>query len=382
MPLDPVPADPGPVSTPTPPPLPPPRPGEGRVADRVFLVLLGFVPASVASAWAGAPPALTFGLSAVALVPISRLLGRATTDLSLRANDTVAGLLNATFGNLIELAIAGLALHRGLVTVVKASIVGSIMGNILLLMGLSMFAGGLRFRDQLFNRAAAGVSSTMLIIAVAGLTVPTIVALGVPGSAGEIPRLSAMVSVVLASTYVCGLLFAFRTHRHLFDVTDELKDAREQPRWSLGRALGILAGATVLAGIEAELLVSVIEPAGQALGLSQTFIGVVIVAIATNIAEKSNAVGYALADNVNLSIEIGTSSAIQVALFVAPLLVLIGALVGTPFTLEFTMLEIAAMLFAVMIVNYLSADGRCNWLEGVQLLAVYLVFAAAFFLVK
>lgn len=368
--------------TPTPPPGHLPSTAEVRLVDRVFALLLVFIPISIASAVAGGTPALTFVTSVLALVPIARLLGRATTDLSLRANDTIAALLAATFGNLIELVIAGLALRAGLVTVVKASIVGSIVGNILLLIGLSMFAGGLRFRDQHFNRAAAGVSSTMLIIAVAGLAVPTIVALGAPGSAGQLPRLSAMVSVVLAATYVCGLVFAFRTHRHLFDVTDELKEAREQPRWSLRLAVGVLAGATAFAAIEAELLVSVIEPASLSLGLSETFIGAVIVAIATNIAEKSSAVSYALSDNVNLSIEIGTSSAIQIALFVAPLLVAIGMALGAPFTLEFTVLEIAAMLFAVMIVNYLSADGRCNWLEGVQLLAVYLLFATAFFLVR
>ncbi len=349
--------------------------------DRLFAALLVFVPASIGCALAGAPPAATFVTSVVALVPIARFIGRGTSDLALRANDAVAALLAATFGNLIELVIAVLALRAGLVAVVKASIVGSIMGNILLLIGLSMFAGGLRYREQKFNRRTAGVSSTMLIIAVTGLSMPTVFQRTAPEFAGrDLPLLSAFVSIVLAATYVCGLIFAFRTHRHLFDVTDEMREAREKPVWSARVAAVVLAGSTIAAAVEAELLVSVLEPAGKALGLTQTFIGVVFIAIVTNIAEKTAAIVYALRNNVDLSIEIGTSSAIQIALFVVPILVVVGAFVGPGFTLEFTVLEVAAMMFAVMIVNYLSADGLCNWLEGVQLLAVYLVLAAGFFL--
>ncbi|MCI0340881.1 MAG: calcium/proton exchanger [Planctomycetales bacterium] len=352
-----------------------------RRLDRVFATLLVFVPASIACRYAGAPPAATFVTAVLALVPIARFIGRGTSDLALRANDAIAALLAATFGNLIELAIAGLALRAGLVEVVKASIVGSVMGNILLLIGLSMFAGGLRFKDQKFNRRTAGVSSTMLIIAVTGLSMPTVFVRTSPQFGGrDLPLLSAFVSVVLAITYVCGLVFAFRTHRHLFDVTDEMREAREKPVWSARVAAAVLAASTLAAAVEAELLVSVLEPAGKALGLTQTFIGVVFIAIVTNIAEKTSAILYALRNNVNLSIEIGTSSAIQIALFVVPILVVVGALVGTPFTLEFSVLEVAAMMFAVMIVNYLSADGVCNWLEGVQLLAVYFVLAAGFFL--
>jgi Ca2+:H+ antiporter len=324
---------------------------------------------------------VVFAITALALVPIARFIGRATSDLALRANPTVAGLLAATFGNMIELVIAGLALQKGLVEVVKASIVGSIVGNILLLIGLSMFAGGLRYRDQTFNRESAGVSSTMLIIAVTGLSVPTVFLKTSP-QVGErdLPVLSAIVCAVLAATYVCGLVFTFKTHRQLFDVTDEMREAREQPAWSARKAGVVLALATLAAAVESEALVAVIEPAGKALGLGQLFIGVVIIAVVTNVAENTTAILYALRDNVNLAIEIGTSSAIQIALFVVPILVGVGAVVGTPFTLDFTLLEVAAMMFAVMIVNYLSADGRCNWLEGVQLLAVYTVLAAGFFL--
>jgi Ca2+:H+ antiporter len=352
-----------------------------RGLDRLFQALLLLIPVAFSCRLLGAPPAVVFVVSALALAPLAHFLGRATSDLALRANDTVAALLAATFGNLIELVIAGLALHEGLVDVVKASIVGSIMGNILLLMGLSMLAGGLRYRDQTFNRESAGVSSTMLIISVTGLSMPTIFLKTSPQFAERgLPLLSVIVCVVLAVTYVCGLLFAFKTHRHLFDVTDEMREAREQPQWSVRVAGTILGLATLAAAVLAEMLVAVIEPAGHALGLGQVFIGVVIIAIVTNVAEKTTAILYALRNNVNLAIEIGTSSAIQIALFVVPILVVVGALVGTPFTLEFTLLEVAAMMFAVMIVNYLSADGRCNWLEGVQLLAVYTVLAAGFFL--
>ena len=354
---------------------------EPRGLDRFFAALLVFVPLSIACRLAAMPPGVVFGSAALALVPLARFLGRATSDLALRANPTVAGLLAATFGNLIELVIAGFALKQGLVDVVKASIVGSIVGNILLLIGLSMFAGGLRYRDQSFNRESAGVSSTMLIIAVTGLSMPTVFLKASPQlDPRDLPVLSAIVCSVLAATYICGLVFAFKTHRHLFDITDEMREAREQPQWSERKAMVVLALATIGAAVEAETLVAMIEPAGKALGLSQLFIGVVIIAIVTNIAEKTTAILYALRDNVNLAIEIGTSSAIQIALFVVPILVVVGAAVGTPFTLDFSLLEVAAMMFAVMIVNYLSADGRCNWLEGVQLLAVYAVLAAGFFM--
>jgi Ca2+:H+ antiporter len=364
------------VSEPSREPAPQPR-----GLDRIFAALLVFIPVSLACRLLQLPPGVVFAITALALVPIARFIGRATSDLALRANPTVAGLLAATFGNMIELVIAGLALQKGLVEVVKASIVGSIVGNILLLIGLSMFAGGLRYRDQTFNRESAGVSSTMLIIAVTGLSVPTVFLKTSP-QVGErdLPVLSAIVCAVLAATYVCGLVFTFKTHRQLFDVTDEMREAREQPAWSARKAGVVLALATLAAAVESEALVAVIEPAGKALGLGQLFIGVVIIAVVTNVAENTTAILYALRDNVNLAIEIGTSSAIQIALFVVPILVGVGAVVGMSFTLDFTLLEVAAMMFAVMIVNYLSADGRCNWLEGVQLLAVYTVLAAGFFL--
>ncbi|MBI2970977.1 MAG: calcium/proton exchanger [Candidatus Aenigmarchaeota archaeon] len=340
-----------------------------------FDLLLVFIPISIAFAMLKMTN-LLFIASILAIIPLARLMGRATEDLAVQTSPVMGALLLATFGNLIELIIAVLALRAGLDSVVKASITGSIVANLLLLIGLSMFFGGLKYKEQRFNRDSASVSSTMLIIAVTGLAIPTIYALTTAGR--EIQQISTMVSVVLAAIYLLGIAFTLFTHKHLFDPSDRYV-VEKKVRWSKRFALAVLFGATVLVAAESEFLVSTIVSASKSFGISELFIGLVIVSIITNIAEKMSAVGYAMQNKVDLSLEIGTSSAIQIALFVVPALVLASNLLGRPLTLVFTIFELAAVLFAVIITNYLSADGRCNWLEGAQLIAVYAIILIVFY---
>jgi Ca2+:H+ antiporter len=349
--------------------------------EKIFLWFLLFIPVSIFFAFFTENKTLAFISSILAIVPLARIIGYATRELTLQTNPTIGGLLNATFGNVVELFIAILALSRGLIEVVKASIIGSIIGNILFLIGLSIFFGGLKFKEQRFNKDSVGVSATMLIIAITGLALPTVYALTVPTTAHEVQFLSDAVAIVLAIIYFAGLIFAFFTHKHLFDTSDELKATHEKPSITKKAAILILLAATLAVAFESELLVRDIETAAQNMGLSQVFIGVVVIAIITNIAEKANAIHFAIENKLDIALEIGLSSAIQIALFVVPILVLVSQLFHYSFTLQFSMFEIISTLFAIMIVNYLSSDGRCNWLEGAQLISVYMIIAIAFFFI-
>ncbi len=338
-------------------------------------MLFVFIPISVLFALTK-QSSLLFISSILAILPIARLIGRATEDLAVQTSPAMGALLLATFGNFIELIIAILALNIGLVSVVKASITGSIIANLLLLIGLSMFFGGIKHKEQRFNRDSASVSSTMLIIAIAGLAIPTLYSLTTPGK--EINSISNLVAIVLAIIYILGLAFTLFTHKHLF-ILSQKYEVEKKVRWSKKFAFYVLIFATVLATVESEFLVSTVETASKSFGISEVFVGLVIVAIITNIAEKISAVGYALKDRVDLSIEIGTSSAIQIALFVVPILIFTSGLLGRSFTLVFTIFELVAVLFAVIITNYLSGDGRCNWLEGAQLISIYAIIVIVFF---
>ncbi|MEW6359377.1 MAG: calcium/proton exchanger [Planctomycetota bacterium] len=351
-----------------------------RTVDGVYARLLWLVPISILCHLLGAGDIVIFIVSIFALVPLARYIARATESAALQSNHTIGGLLNATFGNLIELFIAIFALRRGLVEVVKASIIGSIVENVLLLIGVSMFFGGLKYSEQRFNRYSAGVSSTMLIICTVGLAIPSVYAKACGGA--HMQTISSVVSAVLAAIYLCGLVFALVTHRHLFDTTDEMRAIKERPEWPLRKAVLILAVMTMACAYESGLMVSRLEAGIQFFGFTHAFVGAVIVAILTNVAEKTNAVIFARKNLVNLSIEIGTSSAIQIALFVVPILVFAGVVVRQPFFLDFTTFQLLAMVFAVTILNSLAPDGRCNWLEGSQLIAVYLIIATVFYFIE
>jgi Ca2+:H+ antiporter len=353
--------------------------GVARKLEKGFFPLLGFIPLSIWFALFTENRTATFITSILAILPLARIIGRSTREIALQTNPAIGGLVNATFGNAIELFICVLALNAGLTVVVKASIVGSIIGNILLLTGVSIFAGGLRFKEQTFNKDSVGVSSTMLIIAVTGLAIPTVYSMTAKADPRQVQILSDALAIVMATVYFAGLIFAFFTHKHLFDASDEILAADEKPSMSRETATILLLGAMLAVAIESHFLVRDVEAAARSLGVTQTFIGVVVIAIITNISEKVSAVRFALENKLDLSLEIGLSSAIQIALFVVPTLVLVSEIFGLQFSIQFSMFEIVSILLAVMIVNHLSSDGRCNWLEGVQLVSVYLIIAIAFF---
>jgi len=270
-------------------------------------------------------------------------------------------------------------LREGLLEIVQASIIGSIIGNLLLLMGLSIFFGGLRYKEQRFNKDSIGVSATMLIIAIVGMTIPTVYSLAVTTNDLHVMIISDAVALVLALVYISGLIFAFITHKHLFDASDEIKGSHEKPMLSVRNASIILLFSTLVVAFESELLVMYVKDAAANIGLTQTFVGVIIIAIITNIAEKINAIHFARENKLDIALEIGLSSAIQIALFVVPILVFVSQIFGYGFSLVFSLFEIISVFFAVMIVNYLSSDGKCNWLEGAQLLSVYVILAIVFF---
>ncbi len=320
-------------------------------------------------------PAAVFIAAILAIIPLTSLIAKSTQQLSMRTTTVLGSLLNATFGNAIEFMIAIFAIQAGLVEMVKASIIGSIILNILLLIGLSMIFGGARYHEQTFNKDSAGVASTMLLIAVAGLSLPTIYSVITDKSA---VIMSQAVSITLGITYLLSLVFVLFTHRHLFVAK---RDAIELIVWGLRKSGLVLLFSMGLAALESYILVDALQPLIDTAHLRETFVGLVIVAIITNIPEHLAAIGYGRRNNITLSLEIGMNSAIQIALFVAPALVFISPLLAADMSLAFAPFQMVAMILTVMIINYIGADGVCNWLEGVQLVAVYIIIAIAFYFI-
>jgi len=330
---------------------------------------------------------LLFIITGIAIIPLAGWMGRATEHLGARAGHGVGGLLNATFGNAAELIIALMALSRGLTGVVKASITGSIIGNILLVLGASILAGGMRFHRQTFNQTAARISATSLSLAAIGLIIPTIFHLSAdrqPGgwSPQAEQNLSLAIAAVLFISYLLSLVFSLITHKALFAGEGPAEGGRGEENdtaWSVSKAITILAMATTLVAFMSEFLVGSVEAARESLGLTGVFVGVIIVAFIGNAAEHSTAVSVALKNKMDLSLGIAIGSSLQIALFVTPVLVFASYLFGRPMNLEFSLPEIVAVALAVWIVAGISGDGECNWLEGVQLLSVYLIIAILFF---
>ena len=350
--------------------------------------LVPFIPIAVALEFAHASSALIFSTSAIGVIPTAALMGRATEELADRAGPGIGGLLNVTFGNLPELLIAFFALREGLHEVVKASIIGSVLSNVLLVLGMSMLVGGLRRERQLFNATAARSQATMLILASAALVMPAVFqlvkggALPSPGAelvgfAHPVEELSLTVAIVLLISYAGGLWFSLVTHRDLFNPPDE--GEWESEPWSVRRSVGLLAIAGLAVGVMSEILVGSIAETAESLGLTEFFIGAVIVAIVGNAAEHWVAVYVAAKDKMDLAVNIAVGSAGQVALFVAPVLVVLSFFVGPePLGLVFNGFELAALLMAVIIVSHITGEGQSHWFEGLMLLALYVVVAAAF----
>ncbi|AMV36081.1 calcium/proton exchanger [Planctomyces sp. SH-PL62] len=349
-------------------------------------ILLLAVPVAVGLRFAGAGPIWLFAAACTAIIPLAGLMGKATEKLAERLGPGIGGLLNATFGNAAELIIAMFALFNGLDAVVKASITGSIIGNILLVMGASLLAGGLRFEVQRFNRTAAGVGATMLVLAAIGMLIPAMFhALPEVAAAGPLleHELSVGVSIVLLLTYGAHLVFSLRTHKSLFNP--EPSGASPQPEgdhgpyWSTTKSVAVLVGATLFIAWMSEILVGAVEGASHTLGMNAVFVGVIVVAIVGNAAEHSTAILMAMKNHMDLAVGIAIGSSLQIALFVAPVLVLASYLRAEPMDLLFTELEVLAVLVSVAIARMVAEDGESNWLEGLMLLMVYALLALVFF---
>ncbi|MCP9494244.1 MAG: calcium/proton exchanger [Pyrinomonadaceae bacterium MAG19_C2-C3] len=379
--------------------------------------LLIFVPVAIAMRFVPGlgNPTFLFIAACLAIIPLAGWMGRATEHLAEHLGQGIGGLLNATFGNAAELIIALFALSKGLDGVVKASITGSIIGNILLVLGLSFVAGGVKYPRQVFNRTAASVSATALTLGGIALITPTIfhqVAAQVPVAEGgwtpdKEQTLSLAIAIVLFVTYVLTLLFSLVTHPQLYtgentpnqtpdqvterdSATDDAggknvaarvgrDHAEHGEHWSKGKSVMVLFIATAFVALVSEFLVGAVEGARESLGLTEVFVGVIVVAIVGNAAEHSSAVLMAMRNKMDLSLGIALGSSLQIALFVAPILIFASYLFGRPMNLEFTIPEVIAVIASIIIVEQISGDGESSWIEGVQLLSVYAILGILFY---
>jgi Ca2+:H+ antiporter len=375
--------------------------GQGSFNLRRFLLsgegwpylLVPFIVVAIVLEFAHASATLIFVTSALGVIPTAALMGRATEELAARSGPGIGGFLNVTFGNAPELIIAFFALNEGLQEVVKASLVGSILGNILLVMGAAMLIGGRKRERQFFDRTAASTQSLMLLLAAVALVMPAIYELVIGGSLpnpteesqefpGDLETMSAAVAVVLLLSYAAGLLFSLRTHKDLFNPTHDAEDHGGEP-WSVRRAVLSLAGAGVAVGVMSEILVGSITEASESIGLSPFFVGVIVVAIVGNAAEHWVAIYFAARDKMDLAVNIAIGSSAQIALFAAPVLVLLSFFIGPfPMALVFNGLELGAIFLAILIANQVTQEGESTWFEGLQLLAVYVVLGLVFFFVE
>jgi Ca2+:H+ antiporter len=350
----------------------------------LLYVLLVFVPISIWMGLSHASPVAVFVVSCLAILPLAGLMGAATEHLTHHTGPGIGGLLNASFGNAAELIIAFMALRAGEIEIVKASLTGSIIGNMLMVLGLAMLLGGWRRKELTFNRLSAESSSSMMVLAVVALVIPTVYALVTHHkNPGHIESISLDISIILILTYAAGLLFSLKTHERLFEADSaphETEPSDEKP-WSVNKSLWVLLGAAALVGVVSEFLVHAVDAAGTSLGLGKVFMGVVVVAVVGNAAEHSTAIIVAMKNKMDLSLGIAMGSSMQIALFVAPVLVIAGHMMGKPLGLEFTILEVVAVMLSTGAVALLIHDGKTNWFEGFQLLAIYSILAITFYYV-
>jgi Ca2+:H+ antiporter len=343
--------------------------------------LLIFVPISIVAKylhWGDLPVFIT---SALAIVPLAIWLSTATEEVAVITGPAVGGLLNAVFGNATELIISLVALKAGLIDIVKASITGTIISNLLLAMGLSMFLGGLKYKEQEFKSIVAQVSGSSMTLAVTAILLPTMAfySANKPG-AFAVEKLSIAVAVILIIVYAMTLLFSLKTHSYLYDVSLVDLDVHTTTHTpNLRLWLSILIISTLAVAYESEMFVSVVEEATKGLGLTPLFTGVILLPLVGGAAEYVTAVGVAMKNNMDLSVSVAMGSSLLVALLMAPMLVLVGYAIGQPMDLHFNPFEIVAVAIAVIVANLISLDGRSNWLEGALLLATYLILGAAFY---
>jgi Ca2+:H+ antiporter len=357
--------------------------------NTILFTLLLFVPISIAAHFLEWGSAVVFITSGLAIVPLAAFMGNATEEIAVVVGPSLGGLLNATFGNATELIIALIALNAGLVNVVKATITGSIISNLLLVMGFSMLLGGLRYKEQEFQPIVARVNASSMNLAVIAILLPTAVDATSTGiGESTLQRLSVAVAVVLILVYGLTLLFSMKTHSYLFEVglvdieemdDPNLENPHSEEKVNLWLWIGVLLGITLLVALESELLVDTLEEATSQLGLSALFTGVIVLPVIGNAAEHATAVTVAMKNKMDLSVSVAVGSSLQIALFVAPVLVLAGWLMGQPMDLDFNTFELVAVAVSVLIANSISSDGKSNWLEGTLLLATYVVLSLAFY---
>ena len=349
---------------------------------KYLYILLVFIPVTVIGKIMGFSDPALFVCSSLAIIPLAGVMGKSTDDIAGYCGQRIGGLLNATFGNATELIIAFVAMKEGLFDVVKASLAGSVIGNILLVLGMSMLAGGLKYKTQKFNRDSINITASMLLFAVLGLSIPAIFTHALPEGSltTQYEGLSVIVAVLMLLVYAMQFVFSFVTHRTLFEDSVPSGGETEEHRASLPKAIGLLVAATVCIAVLSEIFVGTVEPMAESAGLSKTFVGIILVPIIGNAAEHSSAIIMAVKDKMNAAIEIALGSSLQIILFVIPVLTLL-SLFFTPMSIVFTPFELVAVTGAVLIANSVAGDGESIWLEGFQLITVYIIIGAAFFFV-
>lgn len=351
---------------------------------KVLIALLVFVPISIALEFLHAPPAWVFLAAALAIVPLAGFMGEATEELAKHLGSSIGGLLNATFGNATELIITIFAVRAGELGVVRASIIGSIIGNLLLVLGLSVFLGGLKHKTQTFSKDVAGAHTVTMILAAIALFTPSLFVHAIPGTPDtaanpRVESLSLWVAGLLIALYLGSLLFSLVTHQEMFRDGEE--EEYEPPIWKKRTAFAVLAVSTGFVALESEFLVKSIEPTVQAWGISKLFVGVILLPIIGNAAEHATAVTMALKNKMDVTLNICISSSTQIALFVAPLIVFLSIPLGHAIPFIFNDFELIAIGFSAVIAAFIARDGKCNWFEGAQLLTVYAILALAFFFI-
>ena len=337
-------------------------------------ILLIFIPVTIAGKIMGLSDTLLFACSALAIVPLAGLMGKSTDIISCFCGQKLGGLLNATFGNATELIIAFIAMKEGMFDVVKASLAGSVIGNILLVLGMSMLLGGIRYKTQEFNRNSINITASMLLFALLGLSIPAIFTHTMPEGSltTQYEGLSIIVAVLMLIIYIMQFVFSFVTHRFLYEET--------MAEMSLPASVAMLIISTICIAVISEIFVGTIEPMADSAGLSRTFVGIILVPIIGNAAEHSSAIIMAMKNKMNAAVEISLGSSLQIILFVVPVLILL-SLFFEPMSIVFTPFELVAVTASVLIANRVASDGESNWLEGLQLVAVYIMIGAAFFFV-
>ena len=341
--------------------------------------MLIFIPISFIAKFMNASGTIMFILSCLSIIPLAGLMGEGTEQISFYSGPKIGGFLNGTFGNATELIISFFALKQGLFDIVKSSIAGAVIGNVLLVVGASMLAGGLKFKTQKFNEKVSEVTSSMLLFAVLGLCIPALFTHTVDPALlnTRYEGLSVFVAVVLIIIYILSLVFSFSTHKDIYN-TEASKEG--SAKWTLKKAILILVVVTILIAIESEFLVNGVESITESLGWSEFFVGIILIPIIGNAAEHTTAIIMARKDQMDVALEIALGSSLQIILFVAPILIFI-SLFFKPMSIVFNEFELVALIASVVIANKVSHDGECNWLEGVQLLAVYLIISASFFII-